>query len=109
MSMGAWILVAFSNCAFLAVLCFELILRGLANPFLISLLWPLEGSAAITGLLLVSSTGVLIGATAGPLWSQNTGLLPAHFLTSGLGGVSATLLLMGRLNLRSRVFWFIAV
>src|SRR5260370_16013436 len=89
MSMGAWILVAFSNCAFLAVLCFELILRGLTNPFLISLLWLLEGSAAITGLLLASYTGVLIGATAVPLWSQNRELLPPHFLTPCLRGSAA--------------------
>ena len=49
MSMGAWILVVFSNFAFLAVLCFELVLRGFTNPFLISVLWLLEAAAAITG------------------------------------------------------------
>ena len=108
MSMGAWILVAFSNCAFLAVLCFELILRGLANPFLISLLWLLEGSAAITGLLLASYTGVLIGATAVPVWSQNRELLPAHFLTSGLGGSAAILELAGFLIPATQVFGFVA-
>lgn len=108
MSMGAWILVAFSNCAFLAVLCFELILRGLANPFLISLLWLLEGSAAITGLLLASYTGVLIGATAVPVWSQNRELLPAHFLTSGLGGSAAILELAGFLIPATQVLGFVA-
>ena len=80
MSMGAWILVVFSNFAFLAVLCFELVLRGFTNPLLISVLWLLEAAAAITGLLLASYTGVLIGATAIPVWSQNRELLPAHFL-----------------------------
>jgi hypothetical protein len=95
MSLGAWILVAFSNFALLAVFCFELILRGFGNPLLISLLWLGEVSAAITGLLLASYTGVLIGATAIPVWSQNRELLPAHFLTSGLGGSAAILELAG--------------
>jgi hypothetical protein len=108
MSMGAWILVAFSNCAFLAVLCFELILRGYANPYLISLLWLLEGSAAITGLLLASYTGVLIGATAIPVWSENRELLPAHFLTSGLGGSAAILELTGFLIPVTQILGFVA-
>src|SRR5271168_4099473 len=95
MSMGAWILVAFSNFAFLSVLCFELISRGFAYPFLVVLLWPLEGAAAITGLLLASYTGVLVGATAIPVWHENRELLPAHFLTSGLGGAAAILELAG--------------
>jgi hypothetical protein len=108
MSMGAWILVAFSNCAFLALFCFELILRGFANPFLLSLLWLGEGSAAITGLLLASYTGVLIGATAVPVWSQNRELLPAHFLTSGLGGSAAILELAGFLIPATQVLGFVA-
>jgi hypothetical protein len=108
MSMGAWILVAFSNCAFLAVLCFELVLRGFANPLLIPLLWLLEGAAAITGLLLASYTGVLIGATAIPVWSENRELLPAHFLTSGLGGSAAILELTGFLIPATQILGFVA-
>jgi hypothetical protein len=108
MSMGAWILVAFSNCAFLAVLCFELVLRGFANPFSISLLWLLEGSAAITGLLLASYTGVLIGATAIPVWSENRELLPAHFLTSALGGSAAILEVTGFLIPATQILGFVA-
>jgi Polysulphide reductase, NrfD len=95
MSMGAWILVAFSNCALLAVVCFELSARGFVNPLVISLLWLGEGSAALTGLLLASYTGVLIGATAIPVWNQNRELMPAHFLASGLGGSAAILELAG--------------
>src|SRR3984957_12741422 len=60
MSMGAWILVAFSNCVFLAVVCFELQLRGFVNLPLIGLLWLAEAAAALTGLLLAGYTGVLI-------------------------------------------------
>jgi Polysulphide reductase, NrfD len=108
MSMGAWILVAFSNFVFLAVLCFELVLRGFANPLLISLLWLLEAAAAITGLLLASYTGVLIGATAIPVWSENRELLPAHFLTSGLGGSAAILELTGFLIPATQILGFVA-
>jgi hypothetical protein len=95
MSMGAWILVAFSNCVFLAVLCFELQLRGFTNPLLIGLLWLAEAAAAVMGLLLAGYTGVLIGATAIPVRSENRTLLPAHFLTSGFGGAAAILELAG--------------
>ncbi len=44
MSMGAWILVAFSGCVFLAVLCFELYRRGFTHPLLIALLWLAEAN-----------------------------------------------------------------
>lgn len=95
MSMGAWILVAFSNCVLLAVVCFELQLRGFTNPLLIGLLWLAEAAAALMGLLLAGYTGVLVGATAIPVWSENRTLLPAHFLTSGFGGAAAILELAG--------------
>jgi formate-dependent nitrite reductase membrane component NrfD len=95
MSMGAWILVAFSGCIFLAVLGIELVVRGYANFFSSSLLWIGGSSGVVTGLLLASYTGVLIGATAIPVWSENRTLLPAHFLTSGLGGAAAILELAG--------------
>ncbi len=108
MSMGAWILVAFSSCVFLAVLCFELYLRGFTHPLLIALLWLAEASAAVTGLLLASYTGVLIGATAVPVWSENRKLLPTHFLTSGLGGASGILELAGFLVPATQILGFAA-
>ena len=65
MSMGAWILVAFSGCAFLAVAATNL------SSSVMDLRWCagwLAGRSvgALTGLLLASYTGVLIGATAIP-------------------------------------------
>ena len=39
MSLGAWILVAFSGCAFLAVFCFEFLVRGSTSPVLMAMLW----------------------------------------------------------------------
>ena len=108
MSLGAWILVAFSGCAFLAVGCFEFLLRGFAGPVLLPILWLAEASAAATGLLLASYTGVLIGATAIPVWSENRRLLPAHFLTSGLGCAAGILELAGFLIPATQILGFIA-
>src|SRR6266850_8589969 len=108
MSMGAWILVAFSSCVFLAVLCFELYLRGFTHPLLIALLWLAEAAAAVTGLLLAGYTGVLIGATAVPVWSENRTLLPAHFLTSGFGGAAGILELAGFLIPATQILGFAA-
>ena len=107
MSLGAWILVAFSGCAFLALLCIELLFRGFANPLSSSLLWLGEASAAVAGLLLASYTGVLLGATAIPVWSENRRLLPAHFLTSGLGCSAAILELAGFLIPATQVLGFV--
>ncbi|HEU0367959.1 MAG TPA: NrfD/PsrC family molybdoenzyme membrane anchor subunit, partial [Candidatus Acidoferrum sp.] len=95
MSMGAWILVAFSGCAFLAVAAKELSLLGYASPLVSGIDWLGEASGALMGLLLASYTGVLIGATAIPVWFTHRRFLPAHFLTSGLGGASAILELSG--------------
>jgi Polysulphide reductase, NrfD len=108
MSLGAWILAAFSGCAFLGVLCFELLSRGFTNPLLTSLVWLGLTSAAATGLLLASYTAVLIGATAIPVWSENRKLLPVHFLTSGLGGSAAILELAGFLIPTTQVLGFAA-
>ncbi len=108
MSMGVWILVAFSGCAFFSVFSFELLLRGFAPSFFTPLLWLAEGSGAVMGLLLASYTGVLVGATAIPVWSQNHKLLPAHFLTSGLGGSAGILELAGFLTPATQLIGFAA-
>jgi hypothetical protein len=108
MSMGAWILVAFSGCMFFAVVSFELLLRGIAPSFFTPLLWLAEGSGAVMGLLLASYTGVLIGATAIPVWSENRKLLPAHFLTSGLGCSAGILELAGFLIPATQLIGFAA-
>jgi Polysulphide reductase, NrfD len=108
MSMGAWILVAFSGCIFLAVAGNELILRGFTAPVWIYLRWIGEITGAVTGLLLASYTGVLIGATAIPVWSQNREILPAHFLTSGLGSSSGILELLGFMVPATQVLGFVA-
>jgi formate-dependent nitrite reductase membrane component NrfD len=108
MSMGSWILSAFGGAAFLALAINELILCGIHLRFLPPLQWPAEFAAAITGLLLASYTGVLIGATAIPVWHENRLLLPGHFLTSGLGGSAAILELFGFLVPATQILGFAA-
>jgi hypothetical protein len=106
MSMGSWILSAFGGAAFLALAINEIILYGIHIPFLLPLQWLAEFGAAVTGLLLASYTGVLIGATAIPVWHKNRLLLPGHFLTSGLGGSAAILELFGFLVPATQILGF---
>jgi formate-dependent nitrite reductase membrane component NrfD len=104
--MGSWILSAFGGAALLALATNELILYGIHSPFLPPSRWLAEFGGALTGLLLASYTGVLIGATAIPVWHQKRPLLPGHFLTSGLGGASANLELFGFLVPNTQILGF---
>jgi hypothetical protein len=106
MSMGSWILSGFGGAAFAALAIEELIHYQIDLPFLTLLQWPAQAAGAITGLLLASYTGVLLGATAIPVWHENRKLLPAHFLTSGAGGASAILELSGFLVPATQVLGF---
>lgn len=98
MSVGAWTLVAFSNCVLVALLGNELVLRGYVNSLTIGMTWAGEFTGALTGLILAAYTGVLIGATANPVWSHNRKALPPHFLASAVGGAGGVLELIGFLN-----------
>lgn len=98
MSVGAWVLVAFSGCVFVALLGQELALRGYTSPLVFGMRWAGGFTGALTGLLLASYTGVLIGATANPVWSHNRRAISPHFLASGLGGAAGILELMGFLT-----------
>ena len=51
--------------------------------------------SAVSGVLLATYTGVLIGATAIPAWFLHHKLLPIHFGTAGLGSAAALLELLG--------------
>lgn len=108
MSVGVWVLVAFSNCALLSVVCIELIARGHANSAITALLSSGQAAGALTGLLLAGYTGVLIGATAIPVWFENRTLLPAHFLASGLGASSGILELAGFLIPATQTLGYVA-
>ena len=51
---------------------------------------------------------MLIGATAIPMWLHNRKILPAHFLTSGLGGTAAILELLGFLVPVTQILGFVS-
>jgi peptidoglycan/LPS O-acetylase OafA/YrhL len=49
----------------------------------------------VLGAAMITYTGVLIGATAVPVWNQSVRLLPIHFAASGVASAAALLTLMG--------------
>lgn len=83
MSVGVWTLVAFSGAALAALLPIG-VLADAATVV-----------AAVTGAILATYTGVLIGATAIPVWARNVDVLPVHFGASGLGAAVSILELLG--------------
>jgi hypothetical protein len=95
MSVGAWTLVAFSNAA--AASAFADLARRITNGRLpVTIVADAAGIlAAGTGLVLSTYTGVLLGATAIPVWAKQATLLPVHFGVSGLASAAAALELVG--------------
>lgn len=95
MSVGAWTLVAFSNAA-AASAAADIWQRRTNGRVAVRVIGnAAEAFAAATGLVLSSYTGVLIGATAIPAWSENVKLLPIHFAASGVGAAVSILELLG--------------
>ena len=98
MSMGAWALLVFSLCAFLAAFFTLLEDIGRArNLALAKLIVGLVGGAA--GFFLAAYPGVLLGATARPLWIESRAL-GALFLavgaSTGAAAMALILLALGR-------------
>ena len=95
MSVGVWTLVAFSNAAAAAAFA-DLAHRATGGRLPVKVLGnAAEAVSAATGLVLSTYTGVLLGATAIPVWSRNVRLLPIHFGASGMGAAVSILELMG--------------
>jgi Polysulphide reductase, NrfD len=96
MSVGAWTLAAFGSfsgaAAFAQILNerFGFPVRTLGNIA--------EVFSAAAGLPFSNYTGVLIGATAIPVWNEHVGSLPIHFGMSGLNSAVGILELMGHEN-----------
>ena len=89
MSVGSWTLFVFSSSAAAAFLS----TAGRSDRAR-----PVRAVAStsnflslISGASLASYTGVLIGATAIPVWSANARMLPLHFAASGMGTAAAML------------------
>lgn len=95
MSVGAWTLAAFSTAAGAAAFA-DLVDRRFEGRLPVRVVGDAaEALSAATGLALSTYTGVLIGATAIPVWSRHVHLLPAHFGASGLGTAVSLLELLG--------------
>jgi len=99
MSMGVWTLVAFgglATAALLLILTLPLLARTGLSPIAlrVALFLVVAGTAAF-GAVLATYTGVLLGATAVPVWSSHHRLLPFHFGVVALGSASAILELLG--------------
>jgi hypothetical protein len=87
MSVGAWTLSVFGTATAAAVIAEKLQMTriGDAAAFV----------AALSGLGMATYTGVLIGATAIPVWAAHAGTLPIHFGASALASATAMLTLRG--------------
>jgi hypothetical protein len=93
-SVGAWLLAGFGSASGAAAFAQTLVdrfgwrgLRGVGNLT--------ETIAAVFALPFSNYTGILIGATAIPVWNHNIGTLPVHFGMSGLNSGVSLLELLG--------------
>ena len=98
MSMGSWILMAFSTTSGAAAMA-DAVANHTHGRLPVRLI---EGSrlttstlGAVAGSLLATYTGVLIGSTAIPVWNANARLLPVHFGAAGFGSAASLLELLG--------------
>src|SRR5712691_5847806 len=73
MSVGAWIVAAFGASSTVAIF----LPRRLGDAAALA--------SAASGMGMATYTGVLLGATAIPVWSKHVALLPAHFAASAAG------------------------
>src|SRR4051812_16021593 len=87
MSVGAWTLTVFGAATAGAVIAELLRMNRIADAAAFV--------AALSGLVMATYTGVLIGATAIPAWSAHARTLPIHFGASALASASALLTLRG--------------
>jgi hypothetical protein len=95
MSVGAWTLVAFSTAAAAAAFA-DLVSQNRRGGAPVRVVGDAAAIvSAASGLVLSTYTGVLIGATAIPVWSRNVAVLPVHFGASALGAAVSVLELFG--------------
>lgn len=92
MSVGAWTLALFGPAAIGAAALDFVEATGVLGTSARALV---NATAAATGVLLATYTGVLLGITVIPVWSRNAAILPLHFGASSLGAAASTLELLG--------------
>lgn len=100
MSMGAWILTAFSTSTAAAVFA-DLVQRHWEGLPVRVLGGTAKIFSTIFGMPFSNYTGVLIGATAIPVWHTKVDSLPIHFGMSGLQAAASLLELMGHEDSRA--------
>ncbi|HET7441244.1 MAG TPA: NrfD/PsrC family molybdoenzyme membrane anchor subunit [Terriglobales bacterium] len=95
MSVGVWTLLGFSAGAAASTFA-DLVSERFGPSLPLSILENAGDAASLAfGLPFSNYTGVLIGATAIPVWNRNVGDLPIHFAASGLSAAVGMLELMG--------------
>lgn len=93
MSVGAWTVAAFGGAASSAALA-DVVRRNTNLPA--KLAGDVAGViSAAAGLVMATYTGVLLGATAIPVWKEHVRFLPVHFGASALGSAVSLLELRG--------------
>ena len=100
MSMGVYILTPFGMAVIPGALATELsawhlVPPGIWTTLLHVVVVGLVVVSGLSGMLLATYTGVLIGATAVPAWHTHRVLLPLHFGIAGLGSAAGILELLG--------------
>ena len=99
MSMGVWTLSLFSGLAgsaFVLVAAWDVLMQwGVPPAALNAIAFALVAGTALSGAVLATYTGVLLGATAIPVWSAHHKLLPFHFGIVGLASAACVLELLG--------------
>ena len=90
MSVGSWTLFVFSSSSAAAAFLSAAGRSDRARPVR-AIASMSNFLSLISGASLASYTGVLIGATAIPVWSANVRMLPLHFAASGMGTAAAML------------------
>ena len=98
MNVGAWTLAAFSSFAGAAAFA-NFVRDRFGDSLPIRVLEDASGiMTAAAGSVLSTYTGVLIGATAIPVWNENVATLPHHFAASGVNSAVSLLELIGHEN-----------
>jgi hypothetical protein len=87
MSVGAWTLSLFGTASAAAAIGEELGLQRISDAAAFV--------AALSGVVMATYTGVLLGATAIPVWAAHARTLPIHFGASALASATAVLELRG--------------
>ncbi len=95
MSVGSWTLLAFGSVSGAAAAA-DLLLTATDGAAPVRLVRDAADLlAGATGLALSTYTGVLVGATSIPVWSENMALLPLHFSASAMASAVGMLELLG--------------